>query len=128
MRLLVQEPHGEIPTHPKLRPVDPQWIDYQGQQMLLLRDPLGMAPETVLIPQPLVPLAALCDGTRTVTELQSGLALRTGTQLPIDTIRGFVSQLDAAFLIEMDRQRLKRWLATGILQHPEPRKWILRLR
>lgn len=95
-----QEPHDEIPTHPKLRPVDPQWIDYQGQQMLLLRDPLGMAPDTVLIPQPLVPLAALCDGTRTVAELQSGLALRTGTQLPIDTIRGFISQLDAAFLIE----------------------------
>ncbi|MCH8108779.1 MAG: AmmeMemoRadiSam system protein B [Chloroflexi bacterium] len=91
---------ADIPTHPKLRPVDPHWIDYQGQQYLLLRDTMGLTEQTMLVPQALAPLLALCDGTRDFTMLQSSLMLRTGLQLPLSTIEGFFGQLDAALLLE----------------------------
>ena len=91
---------ADIPIHPKLRPVDPHWIDYQGQQYLLLRDTMGLTEQTMFVPQALAPLLALCDGTRDFTMLQSSLMLRTGLQLPLSTIEEFFGQLDTALLLE----------------------------
>ena len=51
---------------PRLRPVDPQWVRVDGEDLLWLRDPLELAGSgrAVLIPAPLVPLIAACDGTQ----------------------------------------------------------------
>ena len=35
-----------------------------GQPCILLRDPLQLTDKTLLVPQPLAPALALCDGTR----------------------------------------------------------------
>lgn len=90
----------EIPPYPKLRPVEPHWVEHQGQHYLYLRDPLSLAEHSVLIPGPLVPLLALCDGTRDLQALQLGLALRTGIQLSPAQLQGVLAQLDAALLLE----------------------------
>lgn len=91
---------SEIPPYPKLRLVEPHWVEHQGQQYLYLRDPLSLAAHSVLIPGPLVPLLALCDGTRDLKGLQLGLALRTGIQLSPAQLQGVLAQLDAALLLE----------------------------
>lgn len=89
-----------IPTYPKLRLLEPQLVDYQGQRMIYLHDSLGIAKDGALIPQPLAPLLALCDGTRDIPELSSGLLLRTGSTLPEHIIRRILEQLDDALLLE----------------------------
>ena len=89
-----------VPTHPKLRLLEPQLVDYQGQRMIYLHDSLGIARDGALIPQPLAPLLSLCDGTRDVSELSSGLLLRTGSTLPEPVIRQIIEQLDDALLLE----------------------------
>lgn len=89
----------ELPTYPKLRPVDPQWIEHQGETFLYLRDPLAMSPMSVLIPQQLAPLLALCDGTRDLAALQVGLSLRTGLQLSQTRMGEILEQLDSALLL-----------------------------
>ena len=66
------------PEHPKLRPVDPKWVEHEGMRYLYLCDPMGLTDRSVLVPSQLVPLLALCDGTRDVSTLQTGLALRAG--------------------------------------------------
>ncbi|MCI0441169.1 MAG: AmmeMemoRadiSam system protein B [Chloroflexi bacterium] len=92
--------NSQIPTHPKLRPVEPQWIDYQGQKLLLLRDPMGLAQESILIPQSLVPFVALCDGTRDLSQIRAAVMIRTGMDITLAGVADFVAQLDAALLLE----------------------------
>ncbi|MBM3948360.1 MAG: AmmeMemoRadiSam system protein B [SAR202 cluster bacterium] len=96
---LNQSPAG-LPEFPKLRPVDPKWIEHEGRHYLYLRDPLSLAQEAVLVPKLLVPLLGLCDGTRDLDAIRAGLALRTGFPLPSQHVRDFVEQLDSALLLE----------------------------
>jgi AmmeMemoRadiSam system protein B len=89
---------------PKLRPVDLRPIVYQGQRLLLLRDPLQLSDKTLLVPQVLGPVLALCDGTREdAGALGAALAIRYG--LPIDTgsIRQLLEALDEALLLDNER-------------------------
>ena len=96
---MTQERFG-IPETPKLRPVEPVWVQHQGQRFLHLRDTLGLSERVVLIPQNLAPLLALCDGTRDMGALRAGLALRTGIQLTDTQIRQFITNLDEALVLE----------------------------
>ena len=97
---MVGESGRSVPTHPKLRLLEPQLVDYQGQRMIYMHDSLGIARDGALIPQPLAPLLSLCDGTRDISGLRSGLLMRTGSTLPEEVIRQIVEQLDDALLLE----------------------------
>jgi AmmeMemoRadiSam system protein B len=85
---------------PKLRNVEPVWVEHQGQRLLQLRDPLGLSDKSLLIPQHLVTLLAMCDGTRTIETLRHGYTLRTGVQLSSQQTREIVEQLDAALVLD----------------------------
>lgn len=90
----------EIPQRPKMRPVEPKLVHYQGGDYIHLSDPLRMASESVLIPQQLLPLLTMCDGTRDIAGLQTAFLLRTGARLNDHAMRDIMLQLDAAFLLE----------------------------
>ena len=89
-----------IPAKPQLRPVEPNWVDHEGQRFLYLRDPLGMSDLTVLLPQQIAPLVMFMDGERSLSELRSALQQAAGVAVTEDDIRTIVSQLDQALLIE----------------------------
>lgn len=76
------------------------WVEHQGQRLLQLRDPLGLSDKSLLIPQHLVTLLAMCDGTRTIEALRHGYTLRSGVQLTADQAREIVGQLDAALVLD----------------------------
>ena len=97
---MARESGRSVPTHPKLRLLEPQLVDYQGQRMIYLHDSLGIARDGALIPQPLAPLLSLCDGTRDISRLRSGLLVRTGNTLPEQVIAQIIEQLDDALLLE----------------------------
>ena len=81
--------YGLCPMFPRLRPVDPQWVRVDGEDLLWLRDPLDLAGpgRVVLVPAPLVPLVAACDGTRDVSALERELRLKSGMGVPPGTVR-----------------------------------------
>ncbi|MBC8255508.1 MAG: AmmeMemoRadiSam system protein B, partial [Ardenticatenia bacterium] len=87
---------------PRLRPIDVRPTVHQGQPVLLLRDPLGISDEVIVVPQALGPLLALCDGSRTLPELHAGFLVRTGLQITPDLVQKVVDQLDGALLLESD--------------------------
>ena len=89
---------SDLPDRPKLRPAISENVEHQGQRYLSLRDPTGLVEEAVLVPQALVTLLTLCDGSRDVSALQIGM--RTGVQLTPSIIRGVLSRLDEAMLLE----------------------------
>ncbi|MFQ5593384.1 MAG: AmmeMemoRadiSam system protein B [Anaerolineae bacterium] len=90
-------------TNPRLRVINPQLINHNGRPAIVLRDPLQLSDQVVVVPQPLAPLLMLCDGTRDLAALRAGLAVRTGILLPPDDLSHLVGQLDQALLLENAR-------------------------
>ncbi len=88
---------------PKLRAVDTHPIIHGGRRSILLRDPLQLADETVVIPQQLAPVLQLCDGTRDVGGLRASLAIRFGLRVGPGVLEQLVAVLDEALLLYNDR-------------------------
>ena len=66
-------------SRPKIREVQVSAGQWQGQPVVILRDPLGIIDRAVAVPRDVVPLLELCDGTRDVPTLRTALELRTGS-------------------------------------------------
>ncbi|MDY6877972.1 MAG: AmmeMemoRadiSam system protein B [Chloroflexota bacterium] len=88
---------------PKLRAVDARLFIQDGRPSILLRDPLQLADKTVVIPQQLAPLLALCDGTRDSDGLRASLAVRFGLRVGPDVLEHVLATLDEALLLDNDR-------------------------
>ncbi|MDP6715971.1 MAG: hypothetical protein QF368_15300, partial [SAR202 cluster bacterium] len=87
-----------IPDNPQLRPVEPHWVDHEGQRYLYLRDPLDMSDLTVLLPQQIAPMVMFMDGERSLSDLQTALQQSIGVAVTEADIRSVVSQLDQALM------------------------------
>jgi len=98
-------------SKPKLRLIDTSPITYEGENYLLLRDPLELTEQTLLIPQPVIPLLALCDGTRTPATLRAALAIRYGLFLAPRRIQQLLDTLDEALLLDNERSQAARLAA-----------------
>jgi MEMO1 family protein len=88
---------------PKLRLLESHWIDNGGQPALLLQDRLGLGARAVVVPRPLAPMLALCDGTRDVAGIRAALELWTGVRLDSATVEAALAQLDNALLLDNER-------------------------
>jgi len=88
---------------PKLRLLNLRWVQWEGQPVLLLQDPLQLGESAVMVPRPIVPLLELLDGTRDLHALRTGYLLRTGMHILPDRVESFVENLDDAFLLENRR-------------------------
>ena len=76
-----------------------------GQRFLYLRDPLEMAGGQVMVSEFVAPLLMFLDGSRTLDEIRSALALRVGLSLTDMDLRSLIGQLDKALLIENGEYR-----------------------
>jgi len=92
-----------IDIRPKFRPIRPQAATANGQRVLLLQDPLHLAEQVAFIPWSLVPMLALCDGSRDLNELRASLLIRAGLSLSIADLEHIFAQLDAALLLDNER-------------------------
>jgi len=96
---------------PKLRSVDARPVVHDGQPFILLRDPLQLTNRTILIPQSLGPLLALCDGRHDVGAIYAAMMIRFGLRLTSSTIDRLLAALDDAFLLDNERFVQARELA-----------------
>ena len=88
---------------PNLRAVDVRSVVQGGRPSILLRDPLQLTDETVVIPQQLAPVLALCDGTRDNSGLRTALAMRFGLRIGPGVLEQLLAALDEALLLNNDR-------------------------
>ncbi|MDW8099535.1 MAG: AmmeMemoRadiSam system protein B [Anaerolineae bacterium] len=86
-----------------MRPVRTQPTLYYGKPALALQDPLQLTNQIVIIPQHLVPILPLCDGTRDLDMLRASLAIRSGILLSPGEITQIVQRLDEALLLDNER-------------------------
>ncbi len=99
---------GIVTENPKLRLIDVRQVEYEGEAYISLRDPLMLSQRSLMVPQPLIPLLTLCDGTRTTAGLRASLAIRYGIFLTSERVKEFIGALDDALLLENQRSRLAR--------------------
>ncbi|MGB2885301.1 MAG: AmmeMemoRadiSam system protein B [Dehalococcoidia bacterium] len=88
---------------PKLRRIQASPGHWQGQPVIVLRDPLGLVDMAVAIPRNVAPFLELCDGTRDVATLSTALELRTGLRLWPGYVEKMLAELDEALLLENER-------------------------
>jgi hypothetical protein len=88
---------------PKLRDVQVTPIRHQGQDLVLLRDPLQLSETQIAIPRPLAPLLGLMDGTREARQLEAALQVRAGVRLAPGLLDKLLHDLDAALLLDGQR-------------------------
>ena len=88
---------------PKLRPLSLHWINYQGEEVLSIQDPLRLGEGYFMVPRPIAPMLTMLDGTRDGNALRTGFLLRTGIQLESSQVDAFIQSLDDAFLLENER-------------------------
>ena len=88
---------------PKLRPLDMRPIIHNGSQFILLRDPLGLSENTVLIPQNFAPVLMFLDGSRDSSQIAASLAVRFGISVSLNILDELISVLDDAYLLENEK-------------------------
>ncbi|MEM7344639.1 MAG: AmmeMemoRadiSam system protein B [Chloroflexota bacterium] len=88
------------PNKPKLRNINVERTVYQGEPVFFLQDRLKLTEAGIVLPQALGPVAMLCDGQHTVSEMEQALAQEYGLQLPRNSIEHLLDQFDHALLLE----------------------------
>jgi AmmeMemoRadiSam system protein B len=88
---------------PKLRIVDTKPLLKDGRLFIAVQDPLRLSDKTIIIPQPIAPILALCDGTRDARGLSASLAIRHGLSISVEEIEQLVTTLDKALLLDNAR-------------------------
>jgi AmmeMemoRadiSam system protein B len=92
---------------PKLRKVD-RFAHHRGpEDLVVVRDPLGLA-EPFGLAAELAPVLDLLDGTRTLAQIRQSLLMAHGLDLPLADLAGFVAQLRDQGLLDDDTFR-ERW-------------------
>jgi AmmeMemoRadiSam system protein B len=96
--------------HPKLRPLQPALVRHRGQEIICISDPLGFSDSKILVSPDVFFIIALCDGTRSLTDIQYEYTRRFGTLLLPSRLEKILSDLDRSLFLDNERfhQRKRR--------------------
>lgn len=91
--------------YPKLRRLEAFPAKQQGRDVVALRDPLGYARNIVVLPPNLYFIVSLCDGTRSLRDLQAAYVRRYGDIITSDQVASLIAELDRKLLLDSDNFR-----------------------
>jgi MEMO1 family protein len=89
--------------YPKLRPVDIQPTVQRSQPALLLRDPLQLSGNYLVLPHELGPALAMLDGTLDLPSLRLAVMAGYGLVYPDELLEHLVDALDQNCMLENER-------------------------
>ena len=93
---------------PKLRLLQPAVVRHQGQELIHISDPLGFSDRQIVVTPDVFFIMALCDGTRSLIDIQYEYTRRFGTLLLPSHLDKILSDLDRSLFLENERfQRRK---------------------
>jgi hypothetical protein len=92
--------------YPKLRNgLEAHPMERSGEKMLLLRDRIGYAPESLVFSAHFVPILAKMNGSNSLRDLQADFMRQTGQLLYIEELQRIVATLDEYLFLDNDRFR-----------------------
>jgi AmmeMemoRadiSam system protein B len=78
-------------------------VQHEGQQLILIRDHLGLVQEGKAVALPLYQFMTLLDGTRTTRDLQMALMRQKGGVLVgMDEVEGLLAGLEASYVLDTE--------------------------
>jgi MEMO1 family protein len=86
--------------NPRIRPIEAFPIRESGQELIGIKDPVGISPEIVCVSPETFFLITLMDGTNTLRDLQAAYLRRYGSLLYTETVEELIEQLNACHLLE----------------------------
>ena len=89
--------------YPKLRTVDASAVIQDNHPAILLRDPLRLSGNYMVLPQELGPALMLMDGTHDLDDLRASLLIGYGLPVAPDLLAHLVNVLDENYLLENER-------------------------
>jgi len=90
---------SNIPDRPQLRPVEVSRISREGSDLFVLKDPLQLNEQSLLVPVQAAPYLQSMDGTNTIEEIVEA-ALGAGAQpIPQETLDDLLQRLDEMMLL-----------------------------
>ncbi|HLH78450.1 MAG TPA: AmmeMemoRadiSam system protein B [Candidatus Binataceae bacterium] len=107
---------------PRIRAVEAFPIEHEGQRLICLRDPLGLAPQPLAMGAAAYFLLSLMDGTRSAGEIGQAFAHQFGYALPPAQLDAFIETLDQGFFLDNSRFARRRRAVgqefAGLAQRP----------
>jgi len=96
--------------HPKLRPLQPALVRHQGQELICISDPLDFSDSQILVTPDVYFIMALCDGSRSLVDIQYEYTRKFGTLLLSSRLSKILSDLDRSLFLDNEkfRQHKKR--------------------
>jgi AmmeMemoRadiSam system protein B len=85
---------------PKIRGVEAFPVQHQNQTMICLRDPMGFAPQPIVLAAAAYFLLTLFDGQHSLVDIQEAYAQRFGDILMSDKLGELIEALDRAFFLD----------------------------
>jgi AmmeMemoRadiSam system protein B len=85
---------------PKIRPVESFPVEQNGQKLVCLRDPLGIATQPIVLGLGAYFLVTLFNGTASLAEMQEAFTRRFNESLPPEQLTGLVDALDKAGFLD----------------------------
>lgn len=76
--------------------------------MWLLRDPLRLTTQQLIVPAALAQILVYCDGTRTAAQIHQAFCQEVGEAVEFAVVADALAQLDEAYLLDNDRSRRAR--------------------
>jgi len=93
-----------MPDYPKLRNgLEAIPVDHEGRRMVVLRDAMGYARDSLLIPLQLAGLLVQMNGENSLRDLQAYYVRMSGDLLFIENLQNLVKKLDENLFLENER-------------------------
>ncbi len=86
--------------NPKIRAVEAFPVEQQGQTLICLRDPSGLAPEPIMLGMGAYFIVTLFDGKMSLKGIQAAFAKRFGEMIPLEKLDELIAALDGAYFLD----------------------------
>jgi MEMO1 family protein len=92
-----------LPEHPKLRNVEILPVSMEGKSAFVLKDPLGIAPQPLLVPSSVLFILSQLNGENTLVDIQAAYMRRFQDLIFREKLEEVISLLDENLFLEGDR-------------------------
>lgn len=88
---------------PKLNPIEAFPVEYEGQELICLRDPHSVSDNVLYVSPETLYILSMFDGEHSVSDMQNEIQSKFGQLIDAEDIESLVDQMDEALFLESEK-------------------------